>query len=31
MQVGDIVRHFLTDQIGIVVTIHNADSTLAIP
>ena len=28
MQVGDIVRHFLTEQIGIVMTIHNADSSL---
>ena len=28
MQVGDIVRHFLTEQIGIVLTIHNADSSL---
>ena len=29
MQVGDIVRHFLTEQIGIVLTIHNAPSSLA--
>ncbi len=29
MQVGDIVRHFLTEQIGIVMTIHNAASSLA--
>ena len=28
MQVGDIVTHFLTEQIGIVMTIHNADSSL---
>ena len=28
MQVGDIVRHFLTEQIGIVMTIHNSDSSL---
>ncbi len=28
MQVGDIVRHFLTDQIGIVMRIVNADSSL---
>ena len=29
MQVGDIVRHFLTEQIGIVLNIHNAQSSLA--
>ena len=29
MQVGDIVKHFLTEQIGIVLTIHNAPSSLA--
>ena len=29
MQVGDIVKHFLTEQIGIVMTIHNAPSSLA--
>ena len=29
MQVGDIVKHFLTEQVGIVVTIHNAASSLA--
>ena len=28
MQVGDIVKHFLTEQIGIVLDIHNADSPL---
>ena len=28
MQVGDIVRHFLTEQIGIVMMITNADSSL---
>ncbi len=28
MQVGDIVRHFLTEQIGIVMTITNADSSI---
>ena len=28
MQVGDIVRHFLTEQIGIVMRIVNADSSL---
>ena len=28
MKVGDLVKHFLTEQIGIVVTIHNADSSL---
>tara|TARA_R100000664_G_C2662724_1_gene78188 strand:+ start:334 stop:522 length:189 start_codon:yes stop_codon:yes gene_type:complete len=29
MQVGDIVKHFLTDQLGIVVNINNAESSLA--
>ena len=29
MQVGDIVRHFLTDQIGIVLDMNNAQSSLA--
>ena len=29
MQVGDLVKHFLTEQVGIVVTIHNAASSLA--
>jgi len=29
VQVGDIVRHFLTEQIGIVLNIHNAQSSLA--
>ena len=28
MQVGDVVRHFLTEQIGIVLAITNADSSL---
>ena len=28
MQVGDIVKHFLTEQIGIVMRIVNADSSL---
>ena len=28
MQVGDLVKHFLTEQIGIVLGIHNADSSL---
>jgi ABC-type lipopolysaccharide export system ATPase subunit len=28
VQVGDIVKHFLTEQIGIVMTIHNSDSSL---
>ena len=28
MRVGDLVKHFLTEQIGIVMTIHNADSSL---
>jgi len=28
VQVGDIVRHFLTEQIGIVMTITNADSSI---
>ena len=28
MQVGDIVRHFLTEQLGIVMRIVNADSSL---
>ena len=29
MQVGDIVKHFLTEQIGIVLYINNAPSSLA--
>ena len=29
MQVGDIVKHFLTEQIGIVMNIHDAGSSLA--
>ena len=29
MQVGDLVKHFLTEQIGIVLNIHNAQSSLA--
>ena len=29
MQVGDIVRHFLTEQIGIVMNIDDAGSSLA--
>ena len=29
MQVGDIVRHFLTEQIGIVLDMNNAQSSLA--
>ena len=28
MKVGDLVKHFLTEQIGIVMTIHNSDSSL---
>ena len=29
MQVGDIVKHFLTEQIGIVMNIDDAGSSLA--
>ena len=29
MQVNDLVFHWLTEQIGIVLTIHNAPSSLA--
>ena len=29
MQVGDLVKHFLTEQIGIVLNINNAQSSLA--
>ena len=29
MQVGDIVRHFLTEQIGVVMDIDDAGSSLA--
>ena len=29
MQVGDLVKLFLTEQVGIVETIHNAASSLA--
>ena len=29
MKVGDLVRHFLTEQIGVVITIHNVGGSLA--
>ena len=29
MQVGDIVKHFLTEQLGIVLDMKNAQSSLA--
>ena len=29
MHVGDLVKHFLTEQIGIVLDINNAESDLA--
>ncbi len=29
MKVGDLVKHFLTEQLGVVLHIHNTESSLA--